>query len=58
MKAAELQRLIVERRVRAHQAGQWQPIATWLKQSHGVDIDAHTCEMLYIAAQQTASKKQ
>ena len=46
----EIQELIVQRRERAHLAGQWQPIATWLHQVHGLVIDVRTVELLYISS--------
>lgn len=55
MKAAEIQRLIVERRERAIMAGGFQAIANWLQQQHGVAIDAKTVEQLYIASASAAA---
>ena len=46
----EIQALIVQRRERAHLAGQWQPIATWLYEQHGITVDVRTVELLYISS--------
>ena len=46
----EVQELIVQRRLRAHLAGQWQPIATWLMEVHSIAIDVRTVELLYISS--------
>jgi hypothetical protein len=58
MRASEVQRLIVERRTRALDAGSWAAVSVWLKQQHGAHFTPEQCEALYIAAQKKACRSQ